>query len=184
MAMRRLFGVLIFSFLIWALGCSSLTIYTDFDRNLDFAQYRSYVWAGQDSIPEELLVRTPRLREMIHFAADKELEARGFQKVDSPGKADLKLSVRFLVQRKKEIEDMGGRAKYDPEWMPSDDTEIVVDEYDEGTLVLSFVDVKSNRMVWRGWAVRRMMFFRKPERTQREVEFTISQILSKFPPGK
>ena len=133
---------------------------------------------------QKVLVQIPRLSEMVHFSTDNVLAAKGLRKVDSPDKADLKLNVRFMVEKKVEVEDMGGRAKYDPEWMPNEDTEIVVDEYHLGTLVLSFYDAKTGRMVWRGWAVRRMSFFQKPTRVQQEVEFTVSQILSKFPPSR
>ncbi len=171
------------AFLLLEIGCSSLTVYTDYDRNLNFRSYRTYRWAAQDSIPEDQLIREPRLPEMIHYAVDHVLEGKGFQKIDSTGQADLTVTVSFKVEKKVEIEDLGGREKYDPQWKPEDESQIVEHEYEVGTLKISFLEGTSGRVIWRGWAVRQMHNFRNPERIQYEVDFTISQILSRFPPA-
>jgi hypothetical protein len=182
--MRQIWAwLLVVAFLVLEMGCSSLTVYTDYDRNLNFRPYRTYRWAAQDTIPEDQLIREPRLPDMIHYSVDHVLGGKGFQKVDSTGKADLIVAVSFKVEKKVEVEDLGGREQYDPKWKPDDESQIVEHEYEVGTLKVSFLEEKSGRVIWRGWAVRQMQNFRKPERIQYELDFTLSQILSKFPPA-
>ncbi len=177
----------IFGFIVTAIllmGCSSLTIYRDFDHQVDFSQYQKYCWYDGEPVPGDQLARNPLVLKRVKATVDRILSEKGFQKVDSREQADLMVLVHAGVEEKIEIEDWGGREVYSPRWMPPDDARVTVDQYKEGTLIIDFVDLEREQLVWRGMGTKVLNNYRHPEKLQKTIDKTVFHILNKFPPGK
>ena len=62
-------------------------------------------------------------------------------------------------------------------------TETVVDQYEEGTLVIDLIDVAERRLVWRGSGTRRLSRDPQPDRLTQRVNEAVDEILAQFPPN-
>ena len=66
------------------------------------------------------------------------------------------------------------------------DTGVLVDidvyQYEEGNLILDFIDPKSKELIWRGSAKAVVGNEKTPEERQKKIEETIQKILEKYPP--
>ncbi len=61
-------------------------------------------------------------------------------------------------------------------------TETYVDQYEEGTLLIDFVDTAARRLVWRGSGTRRLSRDPQPDRVTKRVNEAVDEILGQFPP--
>ena len=55
-------------------------------------------------------------------------------------------------------------------------------EYEEGSLILDFVDTKSKKMIWRGVAKADVMNADSPEKIEKLINEAVQKILKNFPP--
>ena len=55
-------------------------------------------------------------------------------------------------------------------------------QYEEGTLLLDFVDAKSNQLIWRGSAKSDLDVVSTPERREKMINEAVRKILENFPP--
>jgi hypothetical protein len=63
-------------------------------------------------------------------------------------------------------------------------TETRVEQYEEGTLVIDFVDSPARRLVWRGAGTRRLSRDPQPDRLTQRVNEAVDDILAQFPPNQ
>jgi hypothetical protein len=55
-------------------------------------------------------------------------------------------------------------------------------EYEEGSLILDFVDAKSKKMIWRGVAKAEVQNVDTPEKKEKLINEAVQEILKNFPP--
>ena len=66
--------------LVVAVGCSSMKISNDYDRQADFSQYKTYTWRDSET---NVADTDPFAHERFVGAVDRELAAKGFSKASS-----------------------------------------------------------------------------------------------------
>jgi hypothetical protein len=94
---------------------------------------------------------------------------------------DFRVGWHAETDSRLEVEDItdaygyGWRVWYGPGWAT------FVPEYDEGTLVLDFVDMQRNELAWRGVAEGRLRRPRPTLPTQPEVDRAVEEIIDAFP---
>jgi hypothetical protein len=115
----------------------------------NLSTYRSYEWAGGDlaATGDPRLDSNRFFVERVRQAADAELRRRGYEKA-AAGTPDLVLHIHARVNQRidaSEIDRTSGRC-------PRDDCRAFI--FDEGTLLIDFVDARTDALVWRGWAER------------------------------
>jgi len=115
------------------------TVTTNFDKTTDFSRYRTYAWR------EGAAALDPDVSDRVRAAVDRELAAKGMQKVDRSGSPDL--LVYASASRDQE------RAVNPEQWgydvgVGSERVEVVLIPI--GTLLVDLVDAGTNRLVWRG----------------------------------
>jgi len=54
--------------------------------------------------------------------------------------------------------------------------------YDEGTLILDFIDAKTKQPIWRGSAKADVRFNNSPEQKRNKVNQAVTEMLKTFPP--
>jgi hypothetical protein len=110
-------------------------------------------------------------------SVNRQLEAKGFTlDTEDP---DFVIVYHTGVQDKVNITNWG--YTYGPYWGPWGES-IDVHQYTEGTLVLDFIDVDTNLLVWRGTAQKALTGNPKPERVEREIDEVVDKLLRNFPP--
>lgn len=136
-------------------SCSPVSVTTDYDRSVSFQKYKTYALApaakGQSLSPSSEAALRDTLRA--------ELAKKGLVEKTS-GKPDISIARHAFTQDKLSVQEYtdwgytGGalpyRYGYYGAWAGAPRTYVDVSQYTQGTLILDFVDTKSNQLVFRG----------------------------------
>ena len=128
-------------------GCASgPDIRGDYDKSVDFGQYRTYGFvanAGTDSGDVKSLAT-----QILQRAASQQMEARGYTRSDNP---DLAINFKGKLEEKTDIESTPA-PYYGPGWGYGGwgGTEVTTRRYNVGTLVMDVVDLKKRQVVFQG----------------------------------
>ena len=155
-----------------AAGCATLPpVDHDFDPDTDFSALHGYAWAPSADLQlDDDRINVLALSGRIERAVSASLSSRGFSKVDR-AKAD------FLVTYSVGLEDRVHHFDSVPERWGDDGAWDY--EYKVGTLVISFTEPGTERVLWRG-ALQSEVDRNTPGA---RVESAVARILEGFPPG-
>jgi hypothetical protein len=122
-----------------ATGCASIRTYSEIAPDTNLRQYKTYAWVPVDNTPER-----PQsiLDQDIQSALRRELAAKGLVEATA-GPPDFLIGYHFLRDHKVAVTDWGN-GLYG--WLPE------VRSYNEGTMIVHFIDPKANRVFWFGSA--------------------------------
>lgn len=170
---------------VFLAACSSITTKRDFDRNARFGEYKTYAWAPLPNTQTP----TPEVDQAIRAAVEQDLAARNYAKAAPGRKPDFYAIYHVTSEQKTDVRhytDWGiGTAYrtgygYYAGWPGTPVTYTVLDQYKVGALVLDFVEVRREQLVWRG--VASSVIGNKPEGNAAKASQAVHQLLSKFPP--
>ena len=166
--------------LIFMASCSSVKVATDYDKQANFNQYKTFAFfkSGVDKAEISDLDKRRILR-----AIESELMAKGFTKSENP---DLLVSI-FTKSRDK-VNVYNNTYGYGPYgygwgwspyyWGPGYNS---VSTSTEGTLYVDLIDAKKKELVWQGMGTG-YLADRMDKKEGRINEF-VSKIMEKYPPG-
>lgn len=147
--MRRLgpLAVLMLSTLA-VTGCATMSVSSHLQRGLDFTLFRTYDWGPADALPigDPRLDKDPFFRDHLEGAVEKQLAAKGFERITS-GTPDLLIHYHANIRQRIDVNRVDRNYGY-----CADPTCVSVVEVEAGTLVLDIVETRTNRVIWRGWA--------------------------------
>jgi hypothetical protein len=167
-------------------SCARMRVRTDYDRQVDFEQYRSFAWVDAPERPDpNPFEDNSLLRKRVREAVQAEMVRRGFVSVPVED-ADLLVTFHVVVQDRVRSRGSGGFVFVDRH-AGHDGVDAVVGatndvySYQEGTLILDLIDPDLEQLVWRGWG--RNAVPTTDIETDR-VDLAVTQILTRFPPGR
>ena len=134
-------------FLFVLFGCSNeLRVYSDWDRDYDVRQFQTYGWPSRTDLESKNnpLFYNELNDKRIKKAVDIQLQAKGMKKVDE--NPELIVHYHIVVEDKTSV-TTDPYGFYGPYWGRSS-----LYQYNEGTLIIDFMENKTNNLVWRGWA--------------------------------
>ncbi|WAC13325.1 DUF4136 domain-containing protein [Dyadobacter pollutisoli] len=141
---------LVYLLAIFAMACSpEIRIYSDYDKEFDVAQFRTYHWskplADQEWYP---LYYNEMTDKRIRSAVNDLLAVRGYVLTDSS--AELTLDYTITVEERSVfLPDPYGYMYWDYYMRSRPD----VFNYREATLALEVSNASDGHLLWRGWAV-------------------------------
>jgi len=185
-SITKLFGVLL---LISMIGCSSITVNTDYDPTIDFSKYKTYKWFDGKAPDGDELQKYPLVKRRVINAVDKALAAKGFVKTDSD--PDFVVIVHAGTKERMQLNTYNyggyGYGRYGYGWggyggMSTTD----VSYYDEATLIVDIADAKKKELVWRGTGTGVIQGGGQQDQAeaQERANEVIDQIMHDFPPQK
>jgi hypothetical protein len=144
---------------------------TDYDRHVDFSQYKTYSWG-------KVQTENPLWQQRITDAVDQDLQEKGWQKVESGGDVTLMAVGATRNQRQYQTfyDGLGG-------WRWGGfgrETTTTVENYRVGTLVLDIYDNNSKRLIWRGSGSDTLSD--KPEKNEKDLGKAVHKMFKDFPP--
>jgi hypothetical protein len=156
-------------------ACSSVSVKTDFDQSVSFAQYHSYtLMPGNEPIGLSPSSETA-LTETLH----NQFAALGV--VEASENADLHI-VRHITTRDKlsiSQSSAGGPYRYGRYGMWAGGPQYTdVSQYTEGTLILDFVDSKTQKLVFRGIATGTVG---DPQSNVAKIKDAVKKIVADYP---
>jgi len=174
-------------------GCSSLSVNYDFNQSVDFSKYKTYDWLPS---PKDLNVdELNRVRFVT--AVEDNLASKGFSQNSS--KPDFIIAAHFGKESKIDITNWGytyaptgvysgygyrypGRYGYSTSYVASGGVSTY--EYEQGTLILDFVDSNTKQLIWRATAKAIVSPASTPEKQTEKIKNAVRKILDSFPPEK
>lgn len=158
-------------------ACSSVRVYSDFDKNVDFSQFKTYAFqkSGIDRVQVSELDKKRILR-----AIDAELSKKGMTKSDTP---DILVNILTKEREKLDVNQFNAGWGYGwgYGWNPylwGGNT--FVTSSTEGTLYIDLIDAKKKELVWEGQGVGYLTENRA--RKEEQINEFVSKIMAQFPP--
>ena len=184
MKQRNLLFLVLISFLM---GCGT-TVNVDYDKQTNFSKLNSFTLLPSPELKTgDERLDSPLVDQRVRQAILATLKARGYQQVES--NADF--AVAYQLGVRKEIDSsrasmtvgVGTYGRRSAVGMTYGHPGYV-ESYERGILTIDVLKGSDKRLVWRGSSGRRLYDGRTPEKSEKEINAVVKEILDKFPPGK
>lgn len=173
---------------LMAACASSTNIKSDYDRSVDFSQYKTYGYYSPMGIENPNY--SSLLGQMFRDAIDAQMLKRGYVKSSSP---DLLFNVSARMEDKTRVTTMsnpgmyGGSGyygyrggMYDPWGGYGYGTSTHVSQYTEGTINVDMVDPKMKRMLWEGVAIGKVQD-KKNDNLREDIMTGVAEMFEGYP---
>lgn len=177
--MKTLKNFSAFILVIVLTSCSSVRVNQDYDKNVDFSQYKTYAYhkAGVDKVEISDLDKKRILRSI-----DEVMAAKGFTKSETPD-----LLINFFTKEREQVDvnqfnmgwGYGWGWGWNP-WMWGSNTS--VNRYTEGTLTIDVIDAKKKELIWQGQGEG--VLTKNMDKKDEKIKEFVSKILEQYPPQK
>jgi len=145
MKVMRVIGVLGILLGLLVVSAAAQTVQSDFDRAFRFSNLKTFSFTVQRRAATDPLFNDSLNDGRIRTGLESQLRLNGFRmQTETP---DFVISYYVTSKNRLNVQDYS----YGPPrlWGSRD---IRVNQYAEGTLMVDFIDVKTNQVVWRGRA--------------------------------
>lgn len=167
-------------------GCSTIKVTHDYDKSVDFSQFKTYEYYGWAKESDKIINNLDRERIENAFAA--EFKKRGLEYVESGG--DLVVTLFIVIEDKKGVnyqtDTYGGYYGryygYGPGWgwgPTYSTTTAQVYDYKVGTLVVDVFDKKSEKLIWEG--IGQGTVDENPRNREKSIPKAVDQIMWYYP---
>ena len=161
--------------MIFIIGCSTIYgVQFDYDRQVDFKSLKTYDWM---TVPETANIDILNV-ERVKKAVNAELQAKGLMMTSN--NPDFLIAEHLGKKDKVQVTNWG--YNYDQYGRDLGPQGVDTYQYEEGSLILDFVDAKSKKMIWRGVAKAEINNTDTPEKTEKLINEAVQEILKNFPP--
>ncbi|MBW1891017.1 MAG: DUF4136 domain-containing protein [Deltaproteobacteria bacterium] len=177
--MRTIFLVLMVCVAGAVAGCSSVyDVKYDYDQKTDFSRMQAYGWlpTPEGADMDDISI------ERVKKAVNTELKAKGLRL--SSQDPDFLIAEHMGAEEKVQINNWGyAYGPYNGYWGGYWGNGGVSEyRYEEGTLILDFVDAETHKLIWRGAAKAEIDRVNTPEKKDKLVAEAVQKILESFPP--
>jgi len=170
-------------------SCSSLKVTSDYDKTVDFTQYKSLTYYGWAQESDKMLNRFDK--ERIESSAAAEFKKRGVDVVESDG--DLIVTLFIVTEDKTQVSanttnmggyygGYGGYYGYGPGWGYGggmSTTTYNEYEYTVGTLAISVYDAKVEKLIWEG--IGQGSIDDNPQNREKNIPIAVAKIMASYP---
>ena len=171
-AIHAFFVLFLMGFVV---SCSTIYgVQYDYDKQADFNSLKTYDWM---TVPEKADIDSLKV-ERVKKAVNAELQAKGLMMTSN--NPDFLIAEHLGKKDKVQVTNWG--YNYDQYGMDLGPQGVDTYQYEEGSLILDFVDAKSNKMIWRGVAKAEIDNVDTPEKKEKLINEAVQEILKNFPP--
>jgi hypothetical protein len=141
----RVMGVLGMLLGLLVVSAAAQSVQSDFDRTFRFSNLKTFSFAVQRRGANDPLAGDTLNDGRIRTGLESQLMANGFHMETE--KPDFVIAYYVTTKNKLSVQDYGYGP---PRWFGGHD--IRVNQYSEGTLMVDFIDARTNQVIWRGRA--------------------------------
>jgi len=184
--MKKITIVLLAFVLAVFVGCSSLSVTSDFDKTVDFTQFKTYSYYGWADNSDQMLSTFDK--ERLEQAFADEFEKREITFVKENGD----LTVGLFIHTKEEQQTTatttgmgggyGGYYGYGPGWGwggGMSTTSYNTYDYTVGTLVCDVYDTQAKKLIWEGTG--KGTISDNPQKREANIPKAVAQIMAQYP---
>lgn len=161
-------------------SCSSVRVNADYDKKVDFNQYKTYAYIKASIDKVEI---SDLDKKRILYAIDDALAAKGFTKSDNP---DMLVSIFTKESERVDVynNNMWGMGfgwgwGWNPWWGMNYNS---VYTTPEGTLFIDLFDAKTKDMIWQGEGSGYLT--KNTDKKDARIKEFVDKILEQYPPMK
>ena len=167
-------------FLIFIIAsCSSVHVNTDYDKNIDFSQYKTFAYykTGIDKVEITDLDKKRILRSI-----DEVMLGKGFTKSDTP---DLLININAKAERNVSVNQFsvgygyGWGMGWSPYWGGS--TNLSSSSSTDGILTIDLIDAKKKELIWQGEGTGYLT--KDTNEKDENIKNFVAEILAQYPPN-
>ena len=153
-------------------SCSTIYgVQYDYDEQFDFKSLKTYDWM---TVPEKADIDSLNV-DRIKKAVNAGLQAKGLMMTSN--NPDFLIAEHHGSKDKIQVEDWGYGYSRHGRYRRSSSY-----QYEEGSLILDFIDAKSKELIWRGLAKAVVDKIDTPEKAEKIINEAVLEILKNFPP--
>jgi hypothetical protein len=158
-------------------SCSSVKVYSDYDKNIDFSQYKTYAFHRRGI--DRLEISELDKKRILH-AIDNELSKKGMTKSEKPD-----LLINILTKEREQVDVTQYNSGWGYGWRYGWNPYLwggrsYVSTSTEGTLYIDLIDAKKKELVWEGEGVGYLTENRNEK--EKQINEFVAKILEQFPP--
>jgi uncharacterized protein DUF4136 len=180
MKLQRVVLVLIGTVILFATTSSAQQVKTDYDRNANFAQYKTYSW---EKVKTKDLLDVDRIKSAVNAT----LGAKGWTQVPSGG--DVSIIAIEMTQSQQTLNTFydgygggwGWRGFGGGGLGGFGDATTTTETYQVGTLVVDLFDTKTKQLLWRGSSSDTLS--NNSNKNIQNLNKGVEKMFNKFPPG-
>ena len=160
-------------------SCSSVRVAADYDRQVDFNQYKTFAFfkSGIDKAEISDLDKKRILRSI-----EAELLAKGYTKSDNP---DMLVSIFTKSNQRVDVYNnswgFGAWGWGAPGWGWGWNMQPNVSTRTQGVLFVDLIDAKKKELVWQGQGTGYLSS--NMEKKEQRIKEFVAKIMEKYPPG-
>lgn len=158
-------------------ACSNeLRVFTDFDRDVEIHRLTTYGWLDTKGIESRNnpVLLNELTDKRVKEAVERQINLKGYK--PSPAFAEIILHYHIVVENKVSIRTEPYGYNYGRYWL---NNEVDTYRYNEGTLIIDFMDSRNCNLLWRGWAVS--VIDQQDRISEELINAAVEQIFQKFP---
>lgn len=164
-------------------GCSpEIRVYSDYDPGYELYNYATFTWLKEKSIElgNNPLYYNELNDKRIKSAITEQLTKKGYRRSEKD--PELVVHYHIIVDDQSIVTTDPHGYFYSPYWTH---LRTNIQQYREGTLIIDFMDPKTNNLVWRGWAVSALEGRPlTPDKIDGLIRTAVGKIFRKFPNRK
>ncbi|TFH19763.1 MAG: DUF4136 domain-containing protein [Myxococcales bacterium] len=173
-------------------GCVKIAVSTQTRPGTDLSSLATFAWEEDVRLETgEVLVDEAGSNKTLRSAIDEQLEQKGYQSV-AAGSADFLVRYEAAVEHRTDEMDLNaGQTDRAGWWGPRNDEGYVVEpgvtgqyvqEWDEGTLLIDFLDRETQRLLWRSKADTRLhLYSTDPDERTARARKVVKKMLAGLP---
>ena len=158
-------------------SCSSVQVNTDYDKAVDFTQYKTYAYykTGIDKVEISDLDKKRILRSI-----DESMLAKGFTKSDTP---DLLININAKSEKNVNVNQFyagygyGWGLGWSPYWGDAS-----LSSSTDGILTIDLIDAKKKELIWQGEGIGYLT--KNTDEKDENIKAFVTKILAQYPPAK
>lgn len=167
-------------------GCTSIPVKYDYDRQANWSSYRTYDWyaASPQAKQKAAGVDNPLMDRRVRQSVEKVLATRGY-KQEKQAEPDFLVTYYPVYHNRSVVSatTLGGWGwGFRPFGVGVSTQFREVRNYKDGTIVLEVVDNKTKQLVWQGAGEGVITEEMDPREVDEQIEEAVKQILDRFPP--
>lgn len=168
--------IILLFFISFFASCSSVRVYSDYDKNVDFSAYKTYAFykTGIDKVEISDFDKKRILRSI-----DEEMSAKGLTKSETP---DLLININTKAEKNIDVNQFNNAWGYGWGfgWNPYWGANTMISTSIEGILIIDLIDAKKKELVWQGEGVGNLT--RDTNKKDENIKNFVSKILVLYPP--
>ena len=175
MKLQRVAFVLVGMMFLFAGTSPAQQVKTDYDRDVNFGQYKTYSW-------EQVKTKDALDIDRIKSAVNAALAAKGWTQVDSGG--DVSIVAMEITRNQQTLntyyDGFGGGWRWRGFGGMGEAT-TTTETYKVGTLVVDLFDAKTKQLIWRGNSSDTLS--NNSDKNIQNMDKDVEKMFKNFPPG-